>query len=212
MKNITPTLSSEYIKYLFKDDNTITRNLKLDNISLYSITPIIQADKISEIMREYLGRDIIVTDMTACIGGNTISFAKTFKHVNAIEICKERYKFLKDNMNVYNLNNVSFYNDDCMKVVFSEDLKQDFFLIDPAWGGRNYKYQETLDLYLSGNNISKVCNDLYGLSKLISLKVPNNFNLEKFKNNIIHRKMKIHKLDKLQLIILQNMDILNIDF
>ena len=32
--------------------------------------------------------------MTACIGGNVISFAKEFKHVNAIELCEERYNFL----------------------------------------------------------------------------------------------------------------------
>ena len=210
MKNITPTLSTEYIRYLFRDDNDITRRLKLDNISLYSVTPAIQADEISNIMKEYLGTDITVTDMTACIGGNAISFAKIFKNVNVIEICKERFEFLKHNMDILNLNNVSFYNADCMSVI--SDLEQDFILIDPAWGGRNYKYQDKLDLYLSGVNVYNICNELYGKSKLVCLKVPNNFDLEKFEKKIIHKKMKIHKLDKLQLVILQNMDNLDIEF
>lgn len=199
-------LSTEYIKYLFKDDNEQTRLLKYDNISLYSITPFSEADKITEIMKYFLGDNIIVTDMTACIGGNAISFGKTFKHVNVIEICKERYKYLKYNMNLYNLKNISYYNDNCLNIINTENLEQDYIFIDPAWGGRNYKYKDKLDLYLSGINLYNICNNLYGKSKLISLKVPNNFNIEKFKKKIIHKNIKIYKFLKLQLIILQNND------
>ncbi len=205
MTNINNTL----LKYLFDGDDNIIKNLKIDDISRYSVTPYKQAEEISELVEKYMGNKIIITDMTACTGGNTISFAKHFKKVNAIEICKERYEFLKHNLKIYNLLNVDVYFDDCMKMI--DNIEQDVIMIDPPWLGRSYKYKESVDLFLSKEPIYKICNKLYGKSKLILLKVPKNFNQEKFNDNIIHKNFKIYQFVKLQIIVLQNIDKLSFD-
>ena len=94
--------------------------------------------------------NLIITDATAGIGGNTISFANNFFKVNAIEINKKRFDFLKNNINVYNFNNVEIINNDYIKIM--KTLKQDIVFIDPPWGGRNYKNINLLNINLSGKS------------------------------------------------------------
>ena len=74
-------------------------------------------------------------------------------------------------------------------------MKQDVIYIDPPWGGKNYKYKENINLYLSNIPIYTICNNLKGNFKYLVLKVPYNFNLKNFKNNIIYNNIDIHKLE-----------------
>ena len=171
--NITSTISIEHLQYLFDGDEKLLKSLKIDNISIYSITPHKQAESINKILLEYISEDAVITDMTACIGGNTILFCKAFKYVNAIEICKERYDFLEHNLAMYNLKNYKAYNVDCMKII--DNLQQDLIFIDAPWNGKSYKYKPIVNLFLSGKHIYNIVNSLKGKSKYIVLKVPNKF-------------------------------------
>lgn len=41
-----------------------------------------------------------ITDGTACVGGDTIRFARKFARVNAVELSEQRAKMLFNNVNV----------------------------------------------------------------------------------------------------------------
>ena len=88
------------------DDNKLIEYLKIDDVGEYSISTPDDAKKITKIIIQQLvdmGKDldnIIITDATAGVGGNTISFSKNFKQINAIEIDKDRFNYLIDNINL----------------------------------------------------------------------------------------------------------------
>ena len=88
-----------------------------------------------------------VTDCCACVGGNTISFAKRFKFVNTVEYSRSRAAALQHNINVCGVGSK------CK--VFVGDygywlprIKQDVVYMDPPWGGVDYKQHDKLDLTL----------------------------------------------------------------
>ena len=200
--NINKKLSLDFLKYLFGDTYTDLTDIKLDNISVYSITPRDQADIITDVVKNYFGKKITVTDMTACIGGNTISFAKDFEKINAIEICKERFNFLKHNSEINKFNNIKFYLGDSIQVI--KNLTQDVIFIDPPWLGKSYKYKKNINLFLSSIPIYDICNDLYGKSKSIVLKIPKNFNIIKFNNKTLHSDIYLYEFKKINLLVLKN--------
>jgi len=163
-------------------------NLKIDNDSLYYISIREYADQISNIIIEYANRinvkskEIIITDSTAGVGGNTISFCKYFKKVYAIEIDKKRAKYLKNNLDVYNLTNIEIIENNCINVLDKIE-NHDVVFIDPPWGGKNYKNYEKLKLKISDTPIEMLCNNLMNqdimkkIPKMIILKLPNNYDI-----------------------------------
>ena len=60
------------------------------------------------------------------------------------------------------------------------NLKQDIIFFDIPWGGRNYKFKEKINLYISKIPSYEACNLVKKYTKIIVMKIPNNFNLEKF--------------------------------
>ena len=99
-----------------------------------------------------------ITDGTACIGGDTLSFSREFKSVNAIEFDKTRYEYLKHNMKLFNCNNITFYNDDYLNLYKS--LKQDVIFLDPPWGGPDYKNKKSLTLALGNMKLDDLSRDI----------------------------------------------------
>ena len=47
-----------------------------------------------------VGPDAVVTDATGCVGGNTLSFAKAFRFVYAVELSAQRARMLAHNAGV----------------------------------------------------------------------------------------------------------------
>jgi len=185
-------------------DYSNTKNqpkLKITTEGLYSLSHWKDANLTSKLISRHMnGRtDITITDGTANVGGNVISFAKMFKKVNAVEIDKTNYKVLKNNIQVYELHNVEIFNDDYTKIL--RRLRQDVVFLDPPWGGVGYKQHKHLDLSLGGEDISHWCRVLLEnkRTKLIVLKVPKNFNKKKFS---IH--MKVVNLQKYDLLFLSS--------
>ena len=183
-KNLTRGLSYRFLKYLFNANDfphdSVLRRIKLDSTSLYSITPYKYTLVITDLITKHTGTtDIIITDACSCIGGDTISFCKKFKTVNAIELCPDRFYFLSENLKLYGFKNYNLYNTDCLKKI--KELKQDVIFFDMPWGGKGYKNKAEVDLFLSGNSSYEICNELKQYTKFICLKVPNNFIFKKFK-------------------------------
>ena len=127
-----------------------------------------------------MGGSLTITDATANIGGNTISFYLNGFTVNAVEKDELTCQILKHNLNVYKLPIDSVHCCDYLSIY--KDLKQDVVFLDPPWGGPDYKKINQLDLYLGENppiNIIDICAGLFEEKKvsLIALKLPINYNL-----------------------------------
>jgi len=154
----------------------------IDDVGKYSITLPDKTKIITNLISKYLNsKDIIVTDAMACIGGDTLSFAKEFKSVNAIELDKTRFEYLKHNMSLFNCSNIVFYNDDYLKLI--NTIKQDVIYIDPPWGGPDYKTKKNIKIKIGDKKLEEICDEIIEkkLCKLLVLKLPYNYDLAELK-------------------------------
>jgi 16S rRNA G966 N2-methylase RsmD len=180
------TFNINTIKKIFPEPPSGNYNgLKYDEEGLYSITHPKEADIISEAIIEIINKsDLNIMDITAGCGGNMISFMKYFSFVYGIEIDKTRYNLLKDNLKKYNIN-YEIICDDANNINYS-DFNVDVYFIDPPWGGPDYKNNLNLKLYLSNKKIEDFVLML-PKNTLIILKLPFNYNIDNFKDNIIKK-------------------------
>jgi len=206
--NITHTIEWSYLTYLINKNNFSNindiRKIKLDDVSLYSITPFYLSNEIIKIMKYYFNdlKSYDITDACACIGGDTINFIKHFKHVNSIELYKLRYDFLCHNLNLFTEKNYNTYNDDCLEII--PKIKQDIIYYDLPWDGRDYKRKTNIKLKLNNLDSSLICNQSINNCKLICFKIPNNFDIDDFTTNTNFNYLKVHDLKKFKIIIMYN--------
>lgn len=156
----------------------ITNNklLKFDKEGIWSISLPIDADKISLIILNKFGSNITIFDGTAGIGGNIISFSKYFNKVCGIEIDKSRFEILKNNINIFQLDNVNLINDNCINHLNNE---YNIYFFDPPWGGPDYKNKEKLRINLGNFTLVEIINKI---NKPVIFKLPNNYDLSEFSN------------------------------
>ena len=193
-------------------------DLKIDNDSIHYISIREVADIITKIIKKHIYNvnnidinNITITDATAGVGGNTISFCKHFKKVNSIEINIQRFEFLVNNINVYNLKNIELYNDNCLNLI--GDLHHDIIFIDPPWGGKYYKNVNKLLLKISSVKLEEIINNLLNKSitkyppKLIIIKIPKNYDLLYLHNKIKSNDIFLYSLKKMYIVIIENTNI-----
>jgi predicted RNA methylase len=155
--------------------------MMLDQVAEYSVTPISQANLMSKMILCILDNSANVLDGTACVGGNTISFAKYFNRVTAVEMDSERFNMLKHNVkDVLDLKNVTLKNADIVSTIQGAQLwnEMDCVFLDPPWGGPDYKKHSSLQLYLGEISMPDLCLKIFKTFqsiKLICLKLPNNY-------------------------------------
>lgn len=151
-----------------------------------------QAEQINNIIFKYITSDCIVTDATAGIGGNALYFCKQFKSVNVVEVDNNLENILKHNLVKCSNKLVYFVSYNIIKFM----LKQDVIFIDPPWGGSDYKSKKKINLYLDNINVLDIIEQMYNYTRIICLKVPNNFNTyiqSNFWNNSVHNVTKNKK-------------------
>lgn len=149
-----------------------------------------QAEQITSIIKNYVPNNCIITDATACIGGNSVLFADHFKFVNCVEINSDTVDILKYNMNNYK--NKIVYS--CSYNIVKYTLRQDVVFMDPPWGGSIYKTQKKIDLLLDNINVFDIIDSIYNHCNLVAIKVPNNFNRTRISDNFW--KNKIYSINK----------------
>jgi len=158
--------------------------LKYDDVGLYSITNYTEADKISAILKKNFTNcdNINILDGTGGLGGNTISFSKYFNSVVSIELDKERYSMLENNINLYKLNNVQVLNTNSIEYLLNNYNNFDIYFFDPPWGGRNYKEFKKLNLKLDNMSLSNIINILKDKikNKMFVYKLPFNYDMDEF--------------------------------
>jgi len=179
------------------------KHILMDDVAKYSITLPDKAVIISEIIKKNYQLtfpsdnldELIITDAMACVGGNTLSFSKYFKEVNANEINTTRFQYLVHNMKEYDRTNICFYNDNYLNLIHK--LKQHIVFIDPPWGGPIYKSQYKMDIMIQKDKINlenvneqpeeikldEMINDIFTneMTKMIIYKLPINHNIDNFK-------------------------------
>ena len=165
--------------FLFKFlPKTIRNQIKLDDEALYSVTDQQTADKITTELLKFVPANAIVTDGTACIGGNTFSLSRSFRFVNAVELEPTKYRYLKHNMKIFGVDNVACYKGDILDYVAV--LEQSLLFLDPPWGGPEYKSKASVELSLSGFPLEEVCLRFAPYTAYIAIKTPTNFNIDPF--------------------------------
>lgn len=199
----------------YNGDVNIWSKVTIDDETVSFISTPYDADRITKIIENHClninmkPNDVIITDATAGAGGNVLSFAKKFKHVNAIEIDVKRFNFLVNNTTAYGLKNVSNYCDDCLQLIYSL-AGQNIIFFDPPWGGKEYKNKTNIQLSLSDIPIENICIKLFATINplIIALKLPKNYDLEFMykKMSDENKKIKIflYPLNKMNIIILEN--------
>lgn len=148
----------------------------LDNYtSFYTLSH--QAEQILNILKKYCDSNYTIVDANAGIGGNSIYFCKFFKFVYCIDNYDKVIDYLDKNLNEFN--NKFIINENCIDVL--KIINYDIIFFDPPWGGSNYKFKNSINLYLDNINIYNIINNLYFNKnlKIISLKVPYNFFIDK---------------------------------
>jgi len=82
------------------------------------------------VMKTFTPPNSIITDGTACVGGNTISFARSFRKVNAVEVNAKRFNMLRKNCSILKVaEKVTLRKGDYSKM--HQELKQDVVFLDP---------------------------------------------------------------------------------
>jgi 16S rRNA G966 N2-methylase RsmD len=159
--------------------------LQYDDEGLYSVTHYIQADQISSLLKNNFinNHNINILDGTSGIGGNTISFCKYFKNVTALEINKERYNKLVNNINQYNLNNITTINHDCIDYLYKNYMNYNIYFFDPPWGGPLYKTLTDIRLNLGSKTLYDIALYLKKnkiKDKILAFKLPFNYDFNEF--------------------------------
>jgi len=156
-----------------KEENNI--KLKGDVEGMFSLSYKEDADILSNIIKDKFG-DIKILDGTSGIGGNGISFGLHFSNLIAIEINKERFKYLQNNIKSFNIT-AKLYDDDMLNHL-NDDY--DLIFIDPPWGGPNYKLEKIISLSLGNIKLEDLTKKIKDLNKIIIYKLPFNYNLNEF--------------------------------
>jgi hypothetical protein len=187
-------------------------NLMIDQESVSYITTPLNSDIITTIIESHIPDhiypgELCLFDATACVGGDTITFAKLFGTVIASEIRKDRCDMLINNLNEFELYNVIPINEDCLKVYEKVNFI-DIMYFDPPWGGKNYKDEKELKLSIGNVYIEDIINNIFegrvrSDVKIIALKLPKNYNLldlyEKTKRDTVT--IYLYELQKMLILI-----------
>lgn len=119
-----------------------------------------------------------ITDATAHVGGNTLSFSRVFGRVNAVEVSSVYHECLVHNVRLYKRDNVSCFLGDYTDRAFIGTLKQDAVFIDPPWGGVGYRMHKRISLALSNTSLTSIITTLMGgHTRMVVVKAPLTFDL-----------------------------------
>lgn len=125
-----------------------------------------------------VSKNSTISDLTACVGGNTTNFAKHFYRVNSVEINKDRIEQLKININNLQIKNVNVICADCTDAI--SQIEQDIIFLDPLWDLTNGSLTLNKDTTVE----QAIINIFRFHSKIIALKYPPEFDYELFQNTV----------------------------
>lgn len=146
----------------------------------------------SIIMKELDTSELILTDMTGCIGGDSIAFGSYFHQVNSVELCPEYYEMLVHNIGCYRYNILPTLGN---SVEFIQNNVQDVIFCDPPWGGADYKKQGLLNFSMDGKPLEEIADLALMHAKMVIFKLPKNYDFERLKSGRNCKHIILQKMD-----------------
>lgn len=136
---------------------------------------------------------LLLVDATAHVGCDTLALASMFQNSTVVSIEKdtEIFAVLKHNVSLCDLSNVTVVNDDFLNYIQNENLTIDVLYIDAPWGGTSYKSKNTLSLFINDIELSVLIKQYCKNSRLVVLKVPVNFDFERFQANMKDKELQL---------------------
>lgn len=197
------------VETVSKEKDIAIKNFKLNAEGAFSITKPHESLQIIKIIEnfirvyektDYVLNKKIITDATACMGGDLVRFSKHFRMVNGVEILEENFLLLQQNCCDFNCQNVNIYFQDYIEIC--ELLKQDIIYIDPPWGGTDYKSKEMIHLKMGNMELWELLKLITNkkLSKYIFIKVPSNVCMDNINYDAIHIVQNRSKMQSFKLI------------
>tara|TARA_B110000908_G_C10239859_1_gene445439 strand:+ start:1334 stop:2068 length:735 start_codon:yes stop_codon:yes gene_type:complete len=169
--------------------------LQINKVGIFSLTKPDSAQHIVDIIKQYIDpKKSIMINATSGIGGEIINHYDKFKFIYGYELSPIQFKLLKNNVSVYKIDNVKLFNLDYTQNINKQ--KGGVVIIDPPWGGLNYKEHKSLELKLGNYTMAELVEMID--TKLILLKLPINHDLTKFHN------FKVHKVGNYMIIVIKN--------
>lgn len=168
----------------------LQNELQINEVGTYSVAKPKDADFITQIVNHIFPNAKIITDGTACVGGNVLGFAKNknIELVNAVEFDKKTFTILKNNVSLYkNLSNkIITYKDDYTQIF--DTIDENVIYMDPPWGGQNYYKSRVLDFKFGKEQEDFVafCRKIFEEKRKneqfmgMVLRLPHNYNFSKF--------------------------------
>lgn len=217
-KLIFPSIAYEKLSQLMIDDESIKyitfnssaqeiTNIIMNNLDDFPSPNSSEKDKWQNKSLDKKMKHLVITEMTAGVGGNVLNFAKYFKYVNAIEKNMTRYNYLNKNIRLYEYNNVNCYNNNSLDLLIkNDDLVQDIIFFDPPWGGKDYKLLTNLRLNFEEYTIEEVCKILLQRerNKMIVLKLPYNYDFNYFTEELKNYRVFKFVLERMTIIVVKN--------
>jgi len=197
----------------------IKNELQFNLISSFSTTEFTIADDMSKYILSKVDPDLkkdelsklSITDATACIGGNTISFGKFFSNVNSIELEDFNYIILDHNVklskkikDLYNPpvnGNIKVYlgsYEDVLPKIKSNDT----IFFDPPWtsGSETYDKMNPVIPKLGDKTIFEVIDNVCNIYKHVFVKLPVNLFKSSHIKGIDIKQFEVKKYKKMILI------------
>jgi adenine-specific DNA methylase len=177
------------------DSGLNLKDFKLNEEGSFSITRPYESAQIIYLIENfirYIEKDEIdlsnriLTDATACMGGDLVRFSKYFRMINGIEILEENFILLVQNCKQFGCHNVNLFCQNYIEIY--DKLKQDVIYLDPPWGGTSYKNKDFISLKMGDLELWELVNLIKEkrLTKFIFIKAPMNVCLEKLEYDSIH--------------------------
>ena len=195
-------MSNNIIKISFTCAKSIFDNLSIEKYnkllfteeSIYSSSKIEGSKLLKNIISEnFSNKDITITDGTANIGTDSIFLSNYFNKINSVEISNINYNALANNVSVFEKTNINTILGDIIIVI--ENLIQDVIYIDAPWGGRDYKKNDKMKLFLGDLEILDFYKKFRNKAKVFIFKVPYNYDLDYLKT-YINNKIIIYPFKK----------------
>jgi predicted RNA methylase len=206
----TQNLGGDFKEWFPKIEGIDYNKLKITDEGIYSLTKYMDSLAIIKSMENIIGEEnmegLTILDGTANVGGDTIRFAMNFNKVISVELNKENFEVLSNNVNVYNFSDkVELINGDITKFYNKLQLLPDVLYLDPPWGGKSYKDfdEEKMVIFLSNMSLTRFIGNILlspNKPKYIFIKLPINYNINSLKDMPYVCDMQVYKIRKFYLV------------
>lgn len=170
------------------------RLLSITDKSRYSSLMPWHVDQVKNIFLQETKGMVIghIVDANAHIGVDSILFRLVYPNadITSIELDDDTFIQLEKNVNKLhlitnnkNVKGIASLHMDCLDYIFNHNY--DLIYFDPPWNDSDYKSKTIDDLYLSGEALSTIVNDVLEINQcIVCIKLPANVNLTNYKKKI----------------------------